>query len=85
MEGHGCGLTTGRGGGGGGRTLLLQGQLLPGFRSVAERFRQAYVDQAARAREKERREAEAARRRELRASVVLRAEAAWLDERTFEF
>eukprot|EP00955_Chlamydomonas_euryale_P104496 365571-Chlamydomonas_euryale.AAC.6 len=48
--------------------------------SIAERFRQAYIDQDNRLREKERRAAEVLRRRQLRGSPALRAMTAWLDD-----
>ncbi|KAF8065639.1 hypothetical protein HT031_003240 [Scenedesmus sp. PABB004] len=48
--------------------------------SLAERFRAAYVEQAARLRERERRLQVAAERKQLRASHALRELQAWLDE-----
>jgi hypothetical protein len=52
---------------------------LPGL-TVADKFRAAYVQQAARLREKEQRLWKAQERRQLRASHALRALNAWLDE-----
>eukprot|EP00882_Tetradesmus_deserticola_P013664 GHRQ01014511.1.p1 GENE.GHRQ01014511.1~~GHRQ01014511.1.p1 ORF type:complete len:318 (+),score=180.58 GHRQ01014511.1:325-1278(+) len=48
--------------------------------TVADRFRAAYVEQAARLRDKERRLWKAQQRRQLRSSHALRTVNAWLDE-----
>ncbi|WIA11231.1 hypothetical protein OEZ85_011358 [Tetradesmus obliquus] len=48
--------------------------------SIADRFRAAYIEQAARLRDKERRLWQQQQRRQLRSSHVLRTLNAWLDE-----
>jgi hypothetical protein len=52
---------------------------LPGL-TIADKFRAAYVQQAARLREKEQRMWKAQQRRQLRSSHALRTLNAWLDE-----
>lgn len=47
---------------------------------IADKFRQAYIDRARRLKEKERRLAAAAERKQLKASHALRTLDAWLDE-----
>jgi hypothetical protein len=49
--------------------------------SIADKFRQAYIDRARRLKEKERRLAAAQERKQLKASHALRTLDAWLDER----
>jgi hypothetical protein len=48
--------------------------------SIADRFRAAYIEQAARLRDKERRLWKAQQRKQLRSSHALRTLNAWLDE-----
>jgi hypothetical protein len=48
--------------------------------SIADRFRQAYIERDQRLREREARMAELVRRRQLRDSPALRAMDGWLDE-----
>ncbi len=47
---------------------------------IAEKFRQAYIEQGVRLRDKERRLQELTRRRQLRGSPALSAMSAWLDD-----
>jgi uncharacterized membrane protein YfbV (UPF0208 family) len=58
-----------------------QQQQLDAVVSIADKFRQAYIDRARRLKEKERRLAAAQERKQLKASHALRTLDAWLDER----